>query len=290
MRKVKQRSTTIVDDSARVIYGHTLSEGAPFAVAEGLRDAVAAPDLLRPRFPLHQGALKPFWRYYGGKWRAAPRYPSPKHSIIIEPFAGAAGYSMRYPERQVVLVEKHPVVAELWRFLISVHPSEILSIPLVDDVRDLPSWVSVGGRHLVGFAMNAATTTPCVRISSGRKKLREMGRVYEGWSESLRMRVASQVGRIRHWRIIEGDYTSAPDVEATWFVDPPYNNKAGRYYPCHDLDYTALGVWCRERRGQVMVCENEGATWLPFKPFAVFKAGVNGNGSREAIWESHEPV
>jgi hypothetical protein len=32
--------------------------------------------------------LRPFWRYYGGKWRAAPRYPAPRYDTIIEPFAG----------------------------------------------------------------------------------------------------------------------------------------------------------------------------------------------------------
>jgi len=42
--------------------------------------------------------LRPFWRYYGGKWRAAPSYPSPRCETIIEPFAGAAGYSLRYPD------------------------------------------------------------------------------------------------------------------------------------------------------------------------------------------------
>jgi hypothetical protein len=34
--------------------------------------------------------LKPFIRLYGGKYRAAPRYPKPLHDT---PFAGAAGYS-----------------------------------------------------------------------------------------------------------------------------------------------------------------------------------------------------
>jgi hypothetical protein len=35
----------------------------------------------------------------------------------------------------------------------------------------------------------------------------------------------------------------------------------------------------------VIVCENEGADWAPFRTFATFKAGVNGNGSREVVWE-----
>lgn len=228
--------------------------------------------------------LKPFWWYYGGKWRAAPRYPKPQHETIIEPFAGAAGYALRYPGRRVILVEKYPVVAEMWRFLIAATSTEIMSIPLVEHVDALPDKTSQGARHLVGFCMNAATTTPCVSLSSGRKKLREMGRRFEGWSDAQRERVAAQVRAIKHWQIIEGDYTSAPDEQATWFVDPPYNNKAGSYYVHNALDYAQLGLWCQQRRGQVVVCENEGADWLPFKPFATFKPGVNGHGSREVIF------
>lgn len=229
-------------------------------------------------------SLKPFWRYYGGKWRAAPRYPAPLHRTIVEPFAGAAGYALRYPARDVVLVEKYPVVAEIWRYLIGVTPAEVRRIPLVEAVADLPTWVPAGGRYLVGFAMNAAVVSPCTRLSSGRRKLREMGRIYEGWSEAQRERVASQVEHIRHWRIVEGDYSLAPDVEATWFVDPPYNNRAGSYYVHSHVDYPALAAWCRTRRGQVLVCENEGATWAPFEPFATLKAGVNGKGSKEVLW------
>lgn len=44
--------------------------------------------------------LKPFFTYFGGKYRIAPRYPKPQYNTIIEPFAGSAGYSLRYPERE----------------------------------------------------------------------------------------------------------------------------------------------------------------------------------------------
>lgn len=172
----------------------------------------------------------------------------------------------------------------MWRYLISVSSEEVKRIPLVDAVADLPDWVPQGARYLVGFAMNAACVQPCRVLSSGRKKLRAMGRVFEGWSEALRNRVATQVEHIRHWRIIEGDYSLAPNVAATWFVDPPYNNRVGQYYVIADLDYRTLGEWCRSRRGQVIVCENEGADWLPFRSFATLKAGLNGNGSKEVIY------
>jgi hypothetical protein len=32
--------------------------------------------------------LRPFFSFYGGKWRIARHYPTPKYDIIIEPFAG----------------------------------------------------------------------------------------------------------------------------------------------------------------------------------------------------------
>ena len=84
------------------------------------------------------GGLKPFWQYYGGKWRAAPRYPAPRFDTIVEPFAGAAGYSCRYPDRKVVLVDKYPVIAGMWRYLIRVSAAEVRRIPEVDSVNDLP--------------------------------------------------------------------------------------------------------------------------------------------------------
>lgn len=235
--------------------------------------------------------LKPFWRYYGGKFRAAPRYPKPQHDTIIEPFAGAAGYSLRYYQRKVILVEKYPVIAEMWRYLISVSADEIRRIPLVDDVDDLPPWVPAGGRYLVGFAMNAASSSPRRRLSAGLIKLRQTGRKHEGWSEGQRDRVASQVGLIRHWKIIEGDYVKAPDIRATWFIDPPYSGSAGRYYKHHNINYWWLRNWSKSRLGQVIVCENEGADWLPFEPFGVFKRnGMTGKSSREVIWHSESLV
>ena len=73
----------------------------------------------------------PFFCFYGGKWRAAPHYPRPEHRCLVEPFAGAAGYATRYPERHVTLVEVDPIIASLWRFLIGATSADIRSIPLL---------------------------------------------------------------------------------------------------------------------------------------------------------------
>lgn len=231
--------------------------------------------------------LKPFWRYYGGKWRAAPRYPRPLFDTIIEPFAGVAGYSLRYYTRKIILVEKYDIIAELWRYLIAVRSSEIEGLPIVEDVRDLPESTPIGARSLIGFHMNAATTTPCLKLSAGLRRNRSSGADRNGgWSEATRHRIASQVGCIKHWRIIEGDYSAAPDLIASWSVDPPYANAAGRRYVHSDLDRSALAGWCRSRGGQVIVRENAGASWLPFRPFARFRSGLNGFGSNEVFWSN----
>jgi len=230
--------------------------------------------------------LKPFFTFYGGKWRAAPHYPPPQFATVVEPFAGAAGYSVRHHTRNVVLVEIDPVIASLWRFLIGASSADVLSIPLlrsresVDDLR-----CSADARALVGFWVNKGSATPKRSQSSW---MRSGIRPKSFWGEEIRSRLASQVQAIKHWRVIEGDCLSvAPDVEATWFVDPPYQGPVGRRYRFSAVDFPALAAWTRARRGQVIACENEGATWLPFRPWRATKANESASGgkvSREAIW------
>jgi 16S rRNA G966 N2-methylase RsmD len=92
------------------------------------------------------------------------------------------------------------------------------------------------------------------------------------WSGPIRERVASQLARVRHWEVVEGSYEEAPvGAEACWFIDPPYQY-TGRYYRHSEIDYAHLAMWVRGLRGQVIVCENEGADWLPFRPFRACKA------------------
>ena len=231
--------------------------------------------------------LRPFWRYYGGKWRAASSgvYPQPIHRTIVEPFAGAAGYSLVYgADRDVILVEKYPTIAAIWRYLIGADPAEIRAIPEVDDVDDLPGWVPQAARWLVGFTMNSAVSTPRRTLSAGRRALRAAHRQFEGWTDAMRERVASQVTYIRHWKVFEGDYTMAGCPLATWFIDPPYAD-AGKHYVhgSRGLDYADLARWCMSRIGQPIVCESFGADWLPFRPCGHTR-GVSGRLSREAVW------
>ncbi len=110
--------------------------------------------------------LRPFWRYYGGKWQAAPTYPPPRHRLIIEPFAGAAGYSVRHAHNDVLLLDISPVIVGIWSWLISASPADILEIPdipeggTVDDL-DVPQ----PARWLAGFWCANGLARPYVRHS-----------------------------------------------------------------------------------------------------------------------------
>lgn len=73
--------------------------------------------------------LRPFFHFWGSKWSLARHYPAPEHDTVIEPFAGGAGYALRHYQRNVVLVERDPEIAALWRWLIRVKPSEIKRHP-----------------------------------------------------------------------------------------------------------------------------------------------------------------
>lgn len=226
--------------------------------------------------------LKPFFHFFGGKWRASARhYLPPKHSVIVEPFAGSAGFSVRHHDKRVLLYDVDPVICGVWDYLIRVSPAEILSIPdiamngTVDDLS-----VCQEARWLVGFWVNAATATPCKTPSKWMRAGTHPG-VF--WGERARQRIATQVEAIRHWQIRQSSYADIqPMPHATWFVDPPYQ-VAGRNYRfgSEGIDFAHLGEWCRALPGQVIVCENDGADWLPFKP-------IDGLRSRlktvEAVW------
>lgn len=108
------------------------------------------------------------------------------------------------------------------------------------------------------------------------------------WGDECKRRLASQIDYIKHWCVICGSYDNIDNQEATWFIDPPYQKSCGRQYKFNEIDYTKLANWCRSRKGQVIVCEQEGADWLPFKPLTVAK-GSSGRQkgslySREVVW------
>lgn len=237
--------------------------------------------------------LKPFFSFYGGKWRTALRYPPPQHEMIVEPFAGSAGYSVRYFDRKIRLVDVDPVIVGVWDYLIHAKPEEILILPErvehVDDVRGPQE-----ARWLIGFWLNKGTAAPCKTPShwmrhslTGAYKESGGSGASNWWGTVIRERVASQVESIRHWRVAVGSYMEVPNPTATWFIDPPYSGSVGRRYTHHSIDYGVLATFSRGRAGQVIVCENDGASWLPFRPFLRAKASP---GRQKRTWHSAEAI
>jgi hypothetical protein len=226
--------------------------------------------------------LWPFFCFYGGKWRVGLHYPKPEHAIIIEPFAGAAGYSLRYPDRQVYLCDADPIIAGLWQFLIRATVYDIATLPdtlqHIDEIQ-----APQEAKWLVGFWLNKATTAPCKTPSAW---MRSGIRPNSQWGPAIKRRIISQLPAIRHWQVRCGDYADIPNARATWFVDPPYDNAAGQMYRCRFTDYTKLANWCVERNGQLIVCENAGATWLPFVNFRKIKSTEGKHGKAQ----SHEVI
>lgn len=230
-------------------------------------------------------ALRPFFGYYGGKWRDALKfYPTPEYKTIVEPFAGSAGYALRYPDRNVILCEIDPVITAVWQYLTKVTPREILALPdlnpdgSVDDLH-----IAQEAKWLVGFWLNRGTASPRKGPS---KWMRDGIRPGSFWGARVRRTIASQVEYIRHWQIRNCDYADCPfSGEATYFIDPPYVTAGKHYrYGSDQIDYVALSEWCRSRLGQVIVCENQGATWLPFRDLADVKTTRADRRSKEVIW------
>lgn len=228
--------------------------------------------------------MRSFFSYYGGKWRDAPKYPAPAHDVIIEPFAGAAGYATRYNAQRVRLYDVDPIICGVWSFLIAVSPAEVMALPDVPEVGTVDDLrIPQEARWLIGFWINSGTSAPRKRPSAW---MRSGIRPGSYWGPRVRGVIASQVDLIRHWTITQASYEEIPNTRATWFVDPPYQG-AGRHYRhgSKGIDYPGLGEWCRERQGKVIVCEQAGAQWLPFVEHGDRKT-ARRQRSAEVVWTS----
>jgi len=201
------------------------------------------------------------WGYYGSKSKVINKYPPPRHPKIIEPFAGTAQYSLKYWDNEVLLIEKYSVITNIWKWLQTCSPSDILGIRKLKfgESTDDFIWSCQEEKDLVGFIITGAPSMPKKKASRWKTVCRPNTQNYK-----LNL-IAESLYKIRHWKIVEGDYKDAKNEPATWFIDPPYF-VGGKYYKygSKDLDYNSLGNWCLEREGQLIVCESSGADWMPF--------------------------
>jgi len=228
--------------------------------------------------------------YFGSKVSSAHKYPPPKHDTIIEPFAGGAGYSLCHWERKIQLYDINPDVVRAWQYVIRATPEEILALPLLQPGQRVDELdCGEDGRLLIGWCVGRRSASPNSKLAPCVEKCCQL-HLATWWSHARRAQVANVAAHVKHWRAYDARYTDCPDDRATWFIDPPYI-EAGRNYPFGSggIDYQHLAEWCRSRPGQTIVCENEGADWLPFVPLIRGKRGstMNDGKSRrrtEVIW------
>ena len=205
--------------------------------------------------------------YYGRKQKIGGKYPKPLHDTIIEPFAGSAAYSMLYWEKNVTLCEKDDKVYGVWNYLQSATEKDILSLPILEKGVSLnedmyKSSLSKDEIHLIGFFLNPGSAVP--KKSPGN---------FCAWNENTKKKLVEDLHKIKHWKIYHGDYRMIENQMATWFVDPPYLSSGGKddHHGNKGFDYDTLANWTLERKGQIIVCENLGSTWLDFKPLINLK-------------------
>lgn len=215
--------------------------------------------------------------YYGSKSRIARYYPAPTEDRIIEYFAGSARYSLLHFEKEVTLIDKYPVIIDLWKWLQQCSEKDILSLPTLrqgDKIDDFD--LSKDEKIFLGFMAGIASFSP-------RKTVSKFAAMQFSRGNKLQ-KVASQLHKIRHWQIIEGCYSERQDQMATHFIDAPYQF-GGHSYKKNKIDYMHLAQFCRSRQGQVIVCENSKADWLPFIPLK----GIHGamSYSIESIWTTN---
>lgn len=213
---------------------------------------------------------RPFFPYYGSKWNIARHYPEPRHGVVVEPFAGSAGYALFYGARKAILIDADPIIAGVWDFIIHARPNDILGLPDLPDVGDSVDNYAIPqeAKWLIGFWLNRGSATP---KKSRTAYSARSDRAQLNWSPRAKERIAGQLNLISEWEIKNGSYDTAPNIDATWFVDPPYGDK-GRYYRVGFSEFEALGSWCHSRKGMVIACDAPGATWLPFEPLGSFKS------------------
>jgi site-specific DNA-adenine methylase len=222
--------------------------------------------------------------YYGAKHGLARSYPPPAFGTIIEPFAGAAGYSVFWatPQHTVKLFDKDERVVDLWRDLM---------FDTAGLVSELDTQIKTGVvRHPILTIMRGGTTE---RLS-GRRSEKVNDWLIGNWS-SVRRRILKVAPLIAGWTIQQCDYRDIPNERATWFIDPPYQpflTDAGSLYRegSDGIRYDELSTWSQSRTGQVIVCEQEPAKWLPFRPLKRQNAqatNTSGRGSQartEVVW------
>jgi hypothetical protein len=164
------------------------------------------------------------------------------------------------------------VIVKIWHYLQAASEKDIMGLPELTYKQSIKDFdLSEPERLLMGFlvARGVAHTQYIVQQFSD--------------IPTAKKQIASQLFKIRHWKIQQGDYANIPNERATWFIDPPYQVGGHQYTMSNKtLNFTELATWSQARNGQVIVCENTQANWMPFLPMTKMTGAYNT--TTEALW------
>lgn len=228
--------------------------------------------------------------YFGAKSKIAHLYDAPQHKLVIEPFAGGASYSLLYANdiasREVWINDLNPATYELWKYVTTTPAKDILAhVPeRVDPGMTMDDLAPQGAPAGLVSLLRSQFAQGAFGMKGTRSKVAPFGAL--AW-KSFRQRIHDYVPLIQGWTVTNLPYQELPNQKATWFIDPPYNNAAGRTYNmgADGIDFVELGAWCKERQGQVMVCENAGADWLPFVTLTDKRLGIYNESIKSEVGE-----
>lgn len=230
--------------------------------------------------------MRPFFPFYGSKWNMARYYPAPGEGLVIEPFSGAAGYSTFYDCKSVKLFDIDPIITGIWDYLLRVSPEEIMALPEMPNAGDCVDDYNLPpeAKWLIGFWLNRGSAQP-KKSRTAYSARSDKGQL--NWGAKAKHRIASQLSGIEGWSIDNRSFDHIQNEEATWFIDPPYEDK-GKYYRYPFSRFSELAEWSTGRKGRRIVCEGAGAVWMPFQPLGEFK--TSGGKALEVVHISESGV
>lgn len=201
--------------------------------------------------------------YYGTKKKLSKNYPKPSYGTIIEPFAGAAMYSLFDDnwKNEVILNDKYDKVFNAWNYLINKATlSDIKGLPKLTQGLKLNDLnLSEDEKDLLGFYANPSSAVP-------KKTVTKRGEI--SWERHHKYLI-DNLHKVKHWKVYNKSYDELENIKGTWYIDPPYQF-GGEYYHSSTsnkhIDYDKLGKWSLSRQGEIIVCENDKSNWLPFIP------------------------
>ena len=218
--------------------------------------------------------LRPFVKFFGSKWRLSKLYPVPRFNCIIEPFAGGANYAMHHILHgftgKVILNDADVRICNLWNYLKNATKQDILDLPLLQDKEVGTDIFSLGlpeGASELIIRWQRMGINRCSTVSAWNGKTGQ-------WDASIRKTIADNVHLLRDIEVSNLSFADMQNIECCWFIDPPYQSNIVKYEASSvPLNYSVLSDWCKQRNGQIIVCEQSPADWLPF---TVLKDNVPG--------------